>query len=518
MGTDTPNGDILSSWKEVAAFLKCSVRSCIRWEKEAGLPVHRTLDARGSRIYAHRAELEAWLRARPQPSEAPIKRGTKLEKLIKPALLLVPLSALVLVVLLLVRPGRGGGNFRLAKFSILTGEPHGVGRLRVWGSREPSEFRAIWEIESSKANTVRHGTLAVGDIDGDGRSEVVVPAFAKAVFSRGEKQATYFKIFLNLYKQGTAGLWKTTFFSDGDCVWEEGAFSMNEVAVANLDRDPAAEIILKTATEVAAYDYIPRSGEVRQTDLVIPVVNGVKLMLQSVAVADLDGMDPPEIVVSANDLISSQPGRMDGGNAWLFVVGNRQGVLQTVKTIPVDAILVPKALRSGRVLGRGLDELYATAVRRRAGQYQTYLLGWNAQGEKIVDLLIPDSVSNEASFPRLALADLTFDPGDDVVLALQRNRLLVYSGDGAGLALRVDYRVPSPDGTINSVTAGDADGDGRPEIVVGGSYRTKSEEEGRFYLEVLAFDALSAEVRPRWKRVGGSKDESEVSVVAIGRR
>src|SRR4026208_1593695 len=50
----------LDSWKEIAAFLQRDVRTVQRWEKQAGLPVHRHAESRLRTAYAYRSELEAW--------------------------------------------------------------------------------------------------------------------------------------------------------------------------------------------------------------------------------------------------------------------------------------------------------------------------------------------------------------------------------------------------------------------------------------------------------------------------
>ena len=52
----------LDSWKEIAAYLKCSERSVRRWEEE-GLPVHRHPHKKKSGIYAYKAEIDAWWRS-----------------------------------------------------------------------------------------------------------------------------------------------------------------------------------------------------------------------------------------------------------------------------------------------------------------------------------------------------------------------------------------------------------------------------------------------------------------------
>ena len=53
--------DRLNSWKEIAAYLKCSERTVRRWEQE-GLPVHRHVHKSKAAIYAYRAEVDAWWR------------------------------------------------------------------------------------------------------------------------------------------------------------------------------------------------------------------------------------------------------------------------------------------------------------------------------------------------------------------------------------------------------------------------------------------------------------------------
>ncbi len=58
----TPN-QRLGSWKEIAAFFDCDERTVRRWEKERGLPVHRTPGAAGGKVFAYTDELSAWLAA-----------------------------------------------------------------------------------------------------------------------------------------------------------------------------------------------------------------------------------------------------------------------------------------------------------------------------------------------------------------------------------------------------------------------------------------------------------------------
>lgn len=56
--------EVLSSWKDVAAYLGKSVRTVQRWEAELGLPIHRP-DRRQQRIIlAYPEELRQWVGAK----------------------------------------------------------------------------------------------------------------------------------------------------------------------------------------------------------------------------------------------------------------------------------------------------------------------------------------------------------------------------------------------------------------------------------------------------------------------
>jgi TolB-like protein len=54
----------LDSWKEIAAYLKRSVRTVRRWEAEEGLPVHRHVHQSAGSVYAFSKELDVWLISR----------------------------------------------------------------------------------------------------------------------------------------------------------------------------------------------------------------------------------------------------------------------------------------------------------------------------------------------------------------------------------------------------------------------------------------------------------------------
>lgn len=63
----------LESWKAIATYLKRDIKTCQRWEKSEGMPVHRHLhDAKGS-VYAFRTELDMWGESRTPPAASAAK-------------------------------------------------------------------------------------------------------------------------------------------------------------------------------------------------------------------------------------------------------------------------------------------------------------------------------------------------------------------------------------------------------------------------------------------------------------
>ena len=58
------SGTRLDSWKDIATYLKRSVPTVQRWEREEQLPVHRLLHKKQGSVYAFTSELDAWIQQR----------------------------------------------------------------------------------------------------------------------------------------------------------------------------------------------------------------------------------------------------------------------------------------------------------------------------------------------------------------------------------------------------------------------------------------------------------------------
>lgn len=66
--------DRLSSWKAIAAYLACSVRTVRRWERAEGLPVHRHVHHKLGRVFALKTEIDAWRQTRARSPDPTSRR------------------------------------------------------------------------------------------------------------------------------------------------------------------------------------------------------------------------------------------------------------------------------------------------------------------------------------------------------------------------------------------------------------------------------------------------------------
>ncbi len=118
-------GDIIHSWKGIAAYLEKDIRTCSRWAQYLGLPVHHVNgDSSRSKVFAYREEIDEWLRSRPAggPAADPRPRAT-LRRLLIPALAAGGTIAVLLAGWLLSRGPRpalaAGPSIAVAPFENL---------------------------------------------------------------------------------------------------------------------------------------------------------------------------------------------------------------------------------------------------------------------------------------------------------------------------------------------------------------------------------------------------------------
>lgn len=193
MGTEE-NG-LLASWKEISAYLGVDKRTCARWEKALGLPVHRLEGAPRSRVFAYKEEMDGWRRKRLNGHEAEDrpagKRGLFRLAVILPAAVIVIGSALLLIAVL--GADRVPANFRISGSSLIVLNEGGRELWRFDSGLDNFEGEARYRIHSfarvpysGRIGGYTMPWLKFKDIDGDGRVEVLFSTHTENQFGEGD--------------------------------------------------------------------------------------------------------------------------------------------------------------------------------------------------------------------------------------------------------------------------------------------------------------------------------------------
>jgi hypothetical protein len=151
-----PSGDLVS-WKEVAAYLRVSVKTAQLWERERSLPIRRMPGVR-SQVRASVADLEAW---KSQPAiPAPPAPGRSFSR-IWLALEGLAVIALILTAALWPRPGPPA-RYRIDRSTLIVTD---VQNRELWRKTFPG---------LNESTTYRQaGAVWFGDLDGSGTTSVL---------------------------------------------------------------------------------------------------------------------------------------------------------------------------------------------------------------------------------------------------------------------------------------------------------------------------------------------------------
>ena len=71
VGPEMKESDVLQSWKDISRYLERDIRTCHRWERELGLPIHRINEkSLRSKVFAYKSEIDQWLKERTNNKQA----------------------------------------------------------------------------------------------------------------------------------------------------------------------------------------------------------------------------------------------------------------------------------------------------------------------------------------------------------------------------------------------------------------------------------------------------------------
>jgi hypothetical protein len=89
---------ILSSWKEIASYLRINIRTAQRWEKRLALPVHRMDKLDKTYVFAYADEIDKWFEEKIQKEKISKKSFLKNKKLIISAIFLIFLVSIIMLI------------------------------------------------------------------------------------------------------------------------------------------------------------------------------------------------------------------------------------------------------------------------------------------------------------------------------------------------------------------------------------------------------------------------------------
>lgn len=132
----------LHSWKEISAFLGCDVRTCLRYEKEFGLPAYRVGGMKKGSIFAYREELEQWMADFARRGAAKRKKPEKRRRLIR-ALAAFGAAGIVLpIAFLLIDDGRSlPSRAEIREDSLVV---FGEGARPLWSRKFDERFHSVY--------------------------------------------------------------------------------------------------------------------------------------------------------------------------------------------------------------------------------------------------------------------------------------------------------------------------------------------------------------------------------------
>ena len=158
MSSNGKKENILTSWKEIAAYLDRDVRTCVRWEQRYGLPVHRLERDSKAKVFAYKDQIDEWLAKRSAVEPAKTERKGILRFLLRPVPLVFALGAIAAAAYFLFFGPTGPADFHLrgSELIIVNGRGRELGRF----DKNPSAIAACIRLGGVKG-AVLPGAIGV---------------------------------------------------------------------------------------------------------------------------------------------------------------------------------------------------------------------------------------------------------------------------------------------------------------------------------------------------------------------
>ena len=191
------NKHLLASWKEIAAYLDCDARTCRRWEKHFGLPVHRIEGTSKSRVYAYQEDIDKWLKKRRERTQSRVQlfyQNRYLQALIT-ILLLIFLGVTVVALKSLVPKDKGSAaDFHIAGSKLVIVDQHDI-RIGEYDTGidnliDENSYRSNFQSSSNSVDNKGRVArvlplLTIQDIDGNKSQEILFSIQTKSEAKEG---------------------------------------------------------------------------------------------------------------------------------------------------------------------------------------------------------------------------------------------------------------------------------------------------------------------------------------------
>ena len=267
--------------------------------------------------------------------------------------------------------------------------------------------------------------LATGDIDGDGRTDVVV----------GAESAGGVDVFI----QGPGGLGSPVLFPIGGPIYD--------MRLADVNRDGRADLVVSLSDRVAVYPAMP--GGTFGSPIVVGPGHGGQ-----VEVADMNGDGLPDVVLKEGSTITVFAQRADS-----------TFTQQAQSTLPAGGNPEMGTIAAGDLTGDGLADVVAN-VGGNSPDSRIHVLA-QAAGQLAAPLTYP--VYDLPVPGPLALADMNGDGRLDLVIphpGFARLGVMLQRPDGR-LGAEQLFGIPDASNyATRGLAVGDINGDGRPDVVI----------------------------------------------------
>lgn len=310
---------VLNSWKEIAAHLKCDIKTCQRWERKFGMPVRRPPGAVKSRVFVYIDELESWRKHAALDIAKVQSVGLKKRRM--RTILMIPALVLglgLITSLVLFRKTTAGrpADFRIEESTLVglddAGRTLWQYNTGVGNLCEESLYREHFQTRRKTRETDLPllPYLQIKDLDGDGRVETL---FSIQTLSERDEG-----LLLCLNSRG-AKLW--SYKAGREIVFGKNVYSadyrIEGLDARDLDGDGAMEVVLIASQ----YPHFPSQLAVLSHEGRVLGEYWNSGRLNDLAFADLDADGREDIIVAGTNnehqaacLIVFDPSRISGGS------------------------------------------------------------------------------------------------------------------------------------------------------------------------------------------------------------